>query len=84
MFISKTMTRNTVTIDPDADILQARAKMSNNNFHHLPVVDENNFLIGIVSDRDIRSVLPSSHLADDNGMEEKNCRCHYRGACFIR
>ena len=70
MFISKTMTRNVVTIDPDADILQAREIMSKNNFRHLPVVDENNFLIGIVSDRDIRSVLPSSHLADDVGKEE--------------
>ena len=70
MFISKAMTRNAVTIDPNADILQAWEIMSNNNFRHLPVVDENNFLIGIVSDRDIRSILPSSHLADDNGMEE--------------
>ena len=66
MFISKVMTRNVVTIDKDADISQAQEKMSKHLFRHLPVVDENNHLIGIVTDRDIRSVLPSSHLVQEN------------------
>jgi acetoin utilization protein AcuB len=70
MFISKVMTRNVVTIDKDADISQAQEKMSKHLFRHLPVVDENNHLIGIVTDRDIRSVLPSSHLAQENRPEE--------------
>ena len=61
MFISKVMTRNVVTIDKDADISQAQEIMSKHLFRHLPVVDENNRLIGIVTDRDIRSVLPPSH-----------------------
>ena len=69
MFISKIMTRNTVTIDPEADISQARKIMSENNFRHLPVVDESNFLIGIVTDRDIRSVSPAYHIIGDNGIE---------------
>ena len=70
MFISKVMTRNVVTIDKDADISQAQEKMSKHLFRHLPVVDENNHLIGIVTDRDIRSVLPSSHLVKENSPEE--------------
>ena len=70
MFISKVMTRNVVTIDQDADISQAQEKMSKHLFRHLPVVDENNRLIGIVTDRDIRSVLPSSHFARENSPEE--------------
>ena len=69
MFISKIMTRNAVTIDQEADISKARKIMSENNFRHLPVVDESNFLIGIVTDRDIRSVSPSFHLTGDNGAE---------------
>jgi len=69
MFISKIMTRNAVTIDPEADISQARKIMSENNFRHLPVVDESNFLIGIVTDRDIRSVSPSFHITGDNDIE---------------
>jgi acetoin utilization protein AcuB len=70
MFISKVMTRNVVTIDKDADISEAQEKMSKHLFRHLPVVDENNHLIGIVTDRDIRSVLPSSRLAQENSPEE--------------
>jgi acetoin utilization protein AcuB len=69
MFISKIMTRNVVTIEPEADISQAREIMSENNFRHLPVVNENNFLIGIVTDRDIRSVSPSFHITGDNDIE---------------
>ena len=70
MFISKVMTRNVVTIDKEADIPQAQEKMSKHLFRHLPVVDENNRLIGIVTDRDIRSVLPSSQFAQENSPEE--------------
>jgi acetoin utilization protein AcuB len=70
MFISKVMTRNVVTIDKDADISQAQEIMSKHLFHHLPVVDENNLLIGIVTDRDIRSVSPPSHLTQENSPEE--------------
>ncbi|RLB76687.1 MAG: CBS domain-containing protein [Deltaproteobacteria bacterium] len=69
MFISKIMTRNVVTIDMNADISQARKIMSENNFRHLPVVDESNFLIGIITDRDIRSVSLSPHITGENGME---------------
>jgi len=70
MFISKVMTGNVVTIDKDADISQAQEKMSKHRFHHLPVVDEDHRLIGIVTDRDIRSVSPSSRLAQENIAEE--------------
>jgi acetoin utilization protein AcuB len=70
MFISKVMTRDVVTIDKDADISQAQEIMSKHLFRHLPVVDENNRLIGIVTDRDIRSVLPPSHLTRENSPEE--------------
>lgn len=70
MFISKVMTKKVITIDKDADISQAREKMSKHFIRHLPVVDENNQLIGIVTDRDIRSALPSSHLTQENGLKE--------------
>jgi acetoin utilization protein AcuB len=71
MFISKIMTKDAVTIDQNADISQAQEKMSKYRFRHLPVVDDNNLLIGIVTDRDIRSALPSSHLADDDRSEAR-------------
>jgi acetoin utilization protein AcuB len=70
MFISKVMTRNVVTIDKDADILTAQEKLFKHRIRHLPVVEENNLLIGIVTDRDIRSALPSSQLADQDNFEK--------------
>ena len=70
MFISKVMTRNPVTIDQDADIFQAQEIMAKHHFRHLPVINENNFLIGIVTDRDIRSALPSSYFIDDAGRKK--------------
>jgi len=70
MFISKVMTRNVVTIDPNADISQAREIMAKHSFRHLPVVDENNRPIGIVTDRDIRSALPSPPLDDEDCRKE--------------
>jgi acetoin utilization protein AcuB len=70
MFISKVMTRNVVTIDKDADISTAREKMSKHRIRHLPVVDENNLLVGIITDRDIRSALPSSQSADKDNIEK--------------
>jgi acetoin utilization protein AcuB len=69
MFISKVMTRDVVTIDKDADILTAHKKLLKHRIRHLPVVEENNFLIGIVTDRDIRSALPSSQLAEKDKLE---------------
>ncbi|MCP3955402.1 MAG: CBS domain-containing protein, partial [Desulfobacterales bacterium] len=38
MYIRKTMTADVITIDKDADILEARAVMVANRFRHLPVV----------------------------------------------
>jgi acetoin utilization protein AcuB len=59
MFIDKSMTRRVITIGPDAGVLEARGKMEENGIRHLPVVDEYNKVVGIITDRDIRSALPS-------------------------
>jgi len=64
MFVTKSMTRKVVTIDKDALIHEAVDKMNRHRFRHLPVVDADNRLIGIVTDRDIRSALPPGHLRD--------------------
>jgi acetoin utilization protein AcuB len=70
MFISKVMTRNVVTIDKNADISAAQEKMAEHRIRHLPVVEENNLLIGIVTDRDIRSALPSSQSVEKDDMKK--------------
>jgi acetoin utilization protein AcuB len=58
MFVSNSMTRKVLTIDQDAGIFKAQEKMAANRIRHLPVIGENNSLIGIVTDRDIRSEAP--------------------------
>ena len=65
MFISKSMTQKVVTINEQADIIEAREKMDRYHIRHLPVIGANGILVGIVTDRDIRSALPSAHLADE-------------------
>ena len=65
MFVSQSMTRDVITIDRDADIFEAKDKMTKHRIRHLPVVGkDDDRIIGIVSDRDIRSALPCSLLKD--------------------
>lgn len=58
MFVSRSMTSKVVTVNPNATIFQAQELMAKHRIRHLPVVDGTNRLIGIVTDRDLRSALP--------------------------
>jgi len=53
------MTRNPVTVKPSDTLKEALDKMKKGRFRHLPVVDEEGKLIGMISDRDIRLIRPS-------------------------
>jgi len=60
MFIADYMTADPTTITSDTQVSEARRLLDDNQFRHLPVVDEQRKLIGMVSDRDLRSAYPSS------------------------
>ena len=60
MFIEKFMTKDVVVLSMDADIAQAERMMIRYRIRHLPVTRPDRTLVGIVTDRDIRSALPSS------------------------
>jgi acetoin utilization protein AcuB len=62
MFITQHMTRNPVTVSPETTLPAVREILQNGKFRHLPVVNGNNRLVGIVTDRDLRSASPSSVL----------------------
>jgi acetoin utilization protein AcuB len=64
MFIEKSMTRDVVTVGPETGILAAHALMAQNGIRHLPVVVEDDLLVGIITDRDIRSAMPSTVLSE--------------------
>ncbi len=53
------MTKNPVTVKPGDALNEALDKMKKGGFRHLPVVDEEGKLIGMISDRDIRLIRPS-------------------------
>ena len=50
--VSHWMTRNPVTIGPDADVHDALDRMLSGGFRHLPVMDEDR-VVGLVSMRDL-------------------------------
>jgi acetoin utilization protein AcuB len=58
-FLRERINRNPVTIRPDATFFDARDLIQEKGVRHLLVVDKNNRLVGIVTDRDIREAAPS-------------------------
>jgi acetoin utilization protein AcuB len=57
--VRERMSRNPATVKPDDGLKDAIWKMDHGHFRHLPVVDEHEKLIGMLSDRDIRLIRPS-------------------------
>ena len=53
------MTKNPTTVTPEVALKDAISKMERGHFRHLPVVDNDGTLIGMLSDRDIRLIRPS-------------------------
>ncbi|MBS3917864.1 MAG: CBS domain-containing protein [Deltaproteobacteria bacterium] len=58
-FMREKIRRNPITIGPEANFFEARTLIHDKGVRHLPVVDKENHLIGIVTDRDIREAAPS-------------------------
>ena len=75
MFVSRSMTRKVITVDPDKTVFEAQELMANNHIRHLPVIDQGQKLIGIVTDRDIRSALPYNFIKDSCSPEQREEIC---------
>jgi acetoin utilization protein AcuB len=71
MFVSRSMTREVITIDQEATIFDAQQLLAENKIRHLPIIDQERRLIGIITDRDIRSALPYNSLIEHCSEEEK-------------
>ncbi|MGE5239304.1 MAG: CBS domain-containing protein [Chloroflexota bacterium] len=78
MFIDKSMTRNVITVGPDDSILDAREKMTQHRVRHFPVVEKDNLLVGILSDRDIRSAMPSTLLEGEVKEQQDELVSRYK------
>jgi len=58
-FMRERIRKNPVTINPNASFFEAQSLIQGKGIRHLPVVDENNRLLGIVTESDIRKAGPS-------------------------
>jgi len=63
------MTRDPLTVSPAESIGQAEEIMTDNRFRQLPVVQDGE-LVGIVTDRDVRSFLSGSLLTNLEAREK--------------
>ncbi|MBZ4688152.1 MAG: acetoin utilization protein AcuB [Clostridia bacterium] len=59
MLVEEIMVTKVVTVKPETKLKTALEITRKNNIRHLPVVNKNKKLVGIVSDRDLRSASPS-------------------------
>jgi acetoin utilization protein AcuB len=58
-FMRERIQKNPVTIGPEASFSDVRHIIHDKGIRHLPVVDKNKRILGIVTDRDIRNAAPS-------------------------
>jgi len=65
MLVSNHMSRQVITVRPETPLKEVRELLRSHSFRHLPVVDAEQVLIGIVTDRDLRSALPSAFMSEE-------------------
>jgi CBS domain-containing membrane protein len=62
------MTTDLITLLPTANVAEARELMHKNKIHHLPVVDDNNTLIGLVTLTNVLAATDSILRDPDNSI----------------
>ncbi|WP_067727510.1 acetoin utilization AcuB family protein [Oceanobacillus damuensis] len=72
MLVEDIMKTEVTTLPPTASIADALILLQENRLRHLPIVDQENHVIGIVSDRDVRDASPSIFLKDASSSELEN------------
>ncbi|MGP4075679.1 acetoin utilization AcuB family protein [Halobacillus sp. K22] len=72
MLVEEIMKTEVITLSPEETIETALKLLHENHIRHLPIVDENNEVIGIVSDRDVRDASPSIFEEDATPDELQN------------
>lgn len=78
MYICKYMTPDPLTISPETSLVDARKMLDAFQFRHLPVVGQQLQLLGIITDRDLRSAFPSSVAPQEQQQKEyENLRTRY-------
>ena len=68
MYISRYMIREPLSATSEMSLPEARSLLNENHFRHLPVVDKQGQLVGMITDRDLRSAFPSSMLTESERL----------------
>ncbi|MGD0099754.1 MAG: CBS domain-containing protein [Acidobacteriota bacterium] len=75
--LDRVMTEDVVCIDMDFTLLKATELCSEKRIRHLPVLDEDNRLAGIVTDRDLRYFLsPRLGTISENSSDRESLSRH--------
>ncbi len=73
--IDTIMTTDLITVPPSASLAEARELMHDHRIHHLPVVDENDGLVGLLTLTDVLA-------ATDSRLRAKDSRMHAKDICI--
>jgi CBS domain-containing protein len=73
--IESIMSTNVVTIAPAATLAEARSLMQEHRIHHLPVVDHDDALVGLLTLTDVLA-------ASDSKLREGDSRIHAAEICI--
>jgi acetoin utilization protein AcuB len=71
MNVSDIMTAKPVSIHQNGTLRQALELMERNHFRHLPVLNSEGQLVGILRDRDCRTALNSPHILRERWQDEE-------------
>ena len=69
MYISEYMTASPITVSGLTSLPEARQLLSEYQIRHLPVIDTSGTLVGILTDRDLRSAYPSSVASKEEAIQ---------------
>ncbi len=59
MLVKEWMSSDPLTVTPDTSVMHASQLMKDNTIRRLPVVDDDNHLVGIITETDLRDASPS-------------------------
>ena len=60
MLIEEIMIKEVITLSPENTVKDALDAMRDKKIRHLPILSANGTVVGIVTDRDLKEVVPSS------------------------
>ncbi|MBT2692923.1 acetoin utilization AcuB family protein [Bacillus sp. ISL-55] len=72
MIVEEIMKKEVTTLFPENTIADAIELMANKKIRHIPIVNKDNSVIGLVSDRDIKDAAPSVFHRDEHKGDLEN------------